>query len=223
MTEDEFYSLWYPPFGKRALIEVENESDADVRFEFAITHAPLSSPIAELGRFHVKWHRDALLPAQPGWDIDWTVLKTRGRGRYCGAMLHVWNPPTYWWGESAEKFFVDSEKSPSTFGTGTEDYFGYAWCDPATFQHACHNQTYNDHGHTGVKSQASLNRWHLGDSIPFQESFEGYFEKYKSNENPTLYACTVYWCLSPDGEDPYGPVPVKERIGYYTKNPTEDP
>ncbi|MDP6438827.1 MAG: DUF2961 domain-containing protein, partial [Candidatus Brocadiia bacterium] len=65
MTGEEFYSLWYMPFGEKALIEVVNESNAEVRMAVAITHAPLSSPIEELGRFHVKWHRDALLPAQP--------------------------------------------------------------------------------------------------------------------------------------------------------------
>ena len=65
---------------------------------------------------------------------DWTMLKTEGRGRFCGVMLHVWNPRGGWWGEGDEKFFVDGEKFPSTIGTGSEDYFGYAWCDPDLFQ-----------------------------------------------------------------------------------------
>ena len=34
-------------------------------------------------------------------------------------MLHVWNPRGGWWGEGDEKFFVDGEKFPSTFGTGS--------------------------------------------------------------------------------------------------------
>lgn len=33
----------------------------------------------------------------------------------------------WWWGEGDEKFFVDGEKFPSSFGTGSEDYIGYAW------------------------------------------------------------------------------------------------
>lgn len=33
----------------------------------------------------------------------------------------------WWWGEGDEKLFVDGEKFPSTFGTGSEDYVGYAW------------------------------------------------------------------------------------------------
>ena len=58
------------------------------------------------------------------------MLKTEGRGRFLGVMLHVWNPRGGWWGEGDEKFFVDGEKFPSTIGTGSEDYFGYAWCNP---------------------------------------------------------------------------------------------
>jgi hypothetical protein len=30
----------------------------------------------------------------------------------------------WWWGEGDEKFFVDGEQFPSTFGTGSEDYVG---------------------------------------------------------------------------------------------------
>lgn len=29
-----------------------------------------------------------------------------------------------WWGEGAENVFVDDNRFPSYFGTGTEDYFG---------------------------------------------------------------------------------------------------
>lgn len=63
-------------------------------------------------------------------------------GRFCGLHVHIWNTwqePAqaaeewwygrwnrktieWWWGEGDEKFFVDGEKFPSTFGTGSEDY-----------------------------------------------------------------------------------------------------
>ena len=97
---------------------------------FEVTSAPLSQPIGTLGRFHAKWHRDAFLPRESERAIDWPFLKTEGAGRFVGLMLHVWNPRGAWWGEGDEKFFVDGEKFPSTIGTGSEDYFGYAWCCP---------------------------------------------------------------------------------------------
>ena len=116
-----------------------------------------------------------------------------------------------WWGEGDEKFFVDGEKFPSTFGTGSEDYFGYAWGNPHLFQkpYHCQTMTENNQGHQ------SLLRWHFVDNVPFQKSFEGCIEKYFSNNRGTLYACTARWYLAPDGVDPYESVPVAERDGYY--------
>ncbi|MHC4539569.1 MAG: glycoside hydrolase family 172 protein [Planctomycetota bacterium] len=212
MTEKGFYCYWYMPFERSALIELANDGDKERRVSFTISHAPLTQPIEKLGRFHAKWHRDAFLPKERRRRaIDWTMLKTEGRGRFCGVMLHVWNPRGGWWGEGDEKFFVDGEKFPSTFGTGSEDYFGYAWCNPTLFTNCYHNQTIsmNNRGHICV------NRWHVTDNVPFQESFEAAIEKYYPNSKPTLYASTVYWYQAAGQSDPYGPVPVEERKGYW--------
>ena len=35
-------------------------------------------PAEALGRFHAKWHRDALLPTEPARLFDWTKRKTIG-------------------------------------------------------------------------------------------------------------------------------------------------
>lgn len=210
---DEFYSYWYMPFEDSAVLELTNDGIVSRTLIFTIKHAPLSRPVEELGRFHAKWHRDAYLPTDPGREIDWTILKTDGRGRYCGAMLHVWNPGGGWWGEGDEKFFVDGEDFPSTFGTGTEDYFGYAWTSQDLFSNCYHNQTLCEGYHQG---HISANRWHIADNVPFQQSFEGAIGKYFPNSRPTLYASTVYWYLAPGGTDYYQPSPVGERIGYWS-------
>lgn len=213
MTDDGFYALWYMPFATSALVEVANDGKQDRKLDFQIVHAPLSRPMAELGHFHCKWHRDVFPLAKDRFP-DWVMLQTTGRGRFCGVMLHVWNPRGGWWGEGDEKFFVDGEKFPSTFGTGSEDYFGYAWGDPHLFQHPFHCQTMteNNAGHQ------SLLRWHIVDNVPFQKSFEGDLEKYFPNKR-SLFACTVCWYLSPDGQEPFGPAPVQERHGYAVTKP----
>jgi len=212
ITEKGFYSNWYMPFERSALIQLTNDGDTERTVRFAIIHAPLTKPIADLGRFHAKWHRDAFLPDDPDRRaIDWTMLKTQGHGRFCGVMLHVWNPRGGWWGEGDEKFFVDGEKFPSTFGTGSEDYFGYAWCDPTLFENCYHNQTIS----MGNRGHISVNRWHIGDNIPFTESFEAAIEKYYPNSKPTLYAATAYWYQAAGQADPYETVPVTQRKGYF--------
>jgi hypothetical protein len=214
VTKDGFYCCWYMPFSKKALFELVNDGDTNCCVTFHITHAPLTRPVERLGRFHAKWHRDAFLPEQPQRWIDWTMLTTTGAGRFCGVMLHVWNPRGGWWGEGDEKFFVDGEKFPSTFGTGSEDYFGYAWSNPSLFENCYHNQTICENNNKG---HVSVNRWHITDNVPFLKSFEACIDKYFPNDRPTLYTCVAYWYLSPDGHDPYNLVPLDQRIGYYVK------
>ena len=216
MTPDGAYAFWYMPFAKSAALELVNEGPIARRLNFEVTHAPLARPFGELGHFHCKWHRDVFPLPKDRWP-DWTMLRTEGRGRFCGVMLHVWNPLGGWWGEGDEKFFVDGEKFPSTIGTGSEDYFGYAWGHPALFQKPFHGQTMtqNNRGHQSVL------RWHIADNVPFQKSFEGCIEKYYPNARSTLYACTVCWYLAPGGVDPLKPAPVEERHGYYVRLPLE--
>ena len=174
MTRDGFYSYWYMPFGKSAVLEVNNEDEATHELTFEVVHAPLARSFSQMGHFHAKWHRDLPPVSADRWP-DWTVLQARGPGRFCGMMLHAWtNHGEHWWGEGDEKFFVDGETFPSTFGTGTEDYFGYAWCNPTLFNRPFHNQTM----HTQVRGHQSVNRFQLADHVPFQRSFEGYLEKY---------------------------------------------
>lgn len=128
-----------------------------------------------------------------------------------GTRLHIWSPGGKWWGESNKKFFVDNKKFPSFFGTGAEDDFGYARADPNLFSNAFHNQTF----YAGRDGHCSLDRWHLGDNVPFQTSFENAMEKYFPNDRPTLYSCIAHWYLAQGGVDPYGPVPLEDRIGDY--------
>jgi hypothetical protein len=208
-----FYSYWYMPFGRRAHIEVINDGPQSVAMEWEISRAPLDLPLDTLARFHEKWHRDAFLPQREDRKIDWTLLTTQGRGRFIGTHLHVWNPRGNWWGEGDDKFFVDGEKFPSTFGTGSEDYFGYAWSSSGLFSRPYHNQILNE----GNSGHVDDNRWHIVDSVPFQKSFEGAIEKCFSNQRGTLYAANALWYLEPGGVDPYPPVPVADRIGYWVR------
>jgi hypothetical protein len=237
-TGDGFYSHWFMPFSDQAEISFSNDGDIPRKLLLTVCHRPLPRSAKDLLRFHAKWHRDALLdkPKREGRDIDWTLLRTEGGpGRFCGMNLHVWNhwkeperrsddwwygrwdrkTIDWWWGEGDEKFFVDGEKFPSTFGTGSEDYVGYAWAAEPPFPtfespYACQPYVELDgNGHTSVC------RLHVADDIPFQKSFEGCIEKYKGNfwgdGNRCLYAVVVYWYQAPGSQDPYPAVPAGER------------
>ena len=74
--------------------------------------------------------------------------------------------------------------------------------------------TQNNQGHQSVL------RWHIADSVPFQQSLEASIEKYyRLEEMGTKYACTAAWYMAPGGVDPYAPVPVSERHDYYDVPP----
>ena len=119
------------------------------------------------------------------------------------------------WGEGDEKFYVDDEKFPSTYGTGSEDYIGYAWsAEPAfpLFDSGFASQPFtaiDGNGHT------IISRFHLADNVPFQKSFTAVIEKYKDDKwgdkergctecpNFCLYQAVAYWYLSPGQSDRY--------------------
>lgn len=224
VTAEGFYSYWFMPFASRARVEIGNDGDRPYRLDIEICHAPLTRPAADYGRFHAKWHRGPFAPTEPERWMDWPILDTRGRGRFAGVMLHVWNPLGGWWGEGDEKFYVDGEKFPSTFGTGSEDYFGYAWCRPDLFEKPFHSQTHNPYKNKG---NVSVNRWQIADNVPFQESFFGTIEKYfpqgsksgadwaKERQESCQYAAVAYWYLAAGSEDRYTPLSREQRTDYY--------
>ncbi|GAA3515301.1 hypothetical protein GCM10022393_31610 [Aquimarina addita] len=219
MTDGWMYSYWYMPYLEGAEITLHNSSSETTAVSLEIGKEELKDDDKNYGRFHAKWHRDLEPIKKERWP-DWLLLKTEGKGRFLGASLSLWNPKGgsnsnageghYWWGEGDEKFFIDGENFPSTFGTGTEDYFGYAWCNPSIFEQAFHSQSI-DNGNMGYQS---VNRWQIIDNIPFQKSFDGYLEKYFANDWPTQYATVVYWYLDADGKDPIKPTPADELFGY---------
>ncbi len=131
----------------------------------------------------------------------------------------------YWWGEGDEKFFVDGEKMPSTYGTGTEDYFGYAWGTALAYDSALQTQPRNgaaneidkgvDKEGPGNIGHITVARWQVPDNIPFNQSFEAVIEKYHGNNWPLLNAYGVSWYQTAGKADYYKEVPVKERVDYY--------
>ena len=217
------YCYWYMPFDSHAKLMIKNDGSTLRNLDISITRSSLTRPIASLGRFHAKWNRNAFPVTRIDRKPDYTVLTTTGKGRFLGFMLHVYKPNNnsdpnsapgdYWWGEGDEKFFVDGEKMPSSFGTGSEDYFGYSWATPDYFSKPFHSQVYNEGGILW-KGNRSLNRFQITDNIPFQSSFEGTIEKYYSNTY-AQYDVMPYWYLAPGGTDPYGEMSLAERTGYY--------
>ena len=237
MEQEAFSCRFFMPFLHGCRIELENMSEETQEVRILVRLAE-TVPQNETMRFHTKWHRgcwDGLNKSrfEKGGDRwpDWPLLRVQGaRGRFCGVHMHIfnaWQEPKavaeswwygkwdrknvdWWWGEGDEKFFVDGETFPSTFGTGSEDYIGYAWAAEPPFArfdsaYACMNaMPMNGNGHTGVS------RFQIADNVPFQHSFEAYIEKYKNDQwgdaNTCIYAVTPFWYQEADTDDEYPPI-----------------
>ncbi|MCK4960466.1 MAG: DUF2961 domain-containing protein, partial [Planctomycetes bacterium] len=107
--------------------------------------------------------------------------------------LTIMNPVIGWWGEGDEKIWVDGDTFPSHFGTGTEDYYGYAWGGRSTRFYAWpfHAQVVG-----GTPSTYGYNvqtRTRALDAIPFKEKLQLDMEVWHPREVETAYAVGTYW------------------------------
>jgi hypothetical protein len=203
------YANWVMPYAKGAELRIANYSGIPVSLSGSVHTGPWEWDDRSM-HFRANWRSQENIPTRPM--IDWTYLDTAGQGVYAGNMLHVVNPVADWWGEGDEKIYVDGETFPSTFGTGTEDYYGYAWCHNQPFIHAYHNQSRCDgpgnYGHT------SVNRFHILDKIPFQNHLKFDMEVWHWADTRVSYAVTNWWYAKPGGEAVSAPAPESLQVAY---------
>ncbi len=182
MGPDGFRSFWRMPFHRSVEFFLRNDGSKPARVSWEIAVRPERELPVGTAYFCAKWWREP-----EGGHFDYPFLVCRGRGRFVGAALFVDNVRGGWWGEGDEKFTVDGEPFPSTFGTGSEDYFGDAWgiryfVNP---YHGCP---------VTVGRAQSCYRWHITDFVPFTESFEATIENYAwQGDDPNDYASMAYW------------------------------
>lgn len=208
-TPDEMWSHWYMPFKKSAKITIRNLGSQEATIKGAVGSVPYKwTPRSLL--FHAKWRTERDVPSRP--ITDWQHLGASGNGRFVGGALHIVNTVRGWWGEGDEKIYVDGERFPSHFGTGTEDYYGYAWCSPERFVHAYHNQP-RCQG-PGNYGNTSVNRFHIIDDIPFTRAIQFDIENWHGAPGPrsmTTRAAVSYWYARPGGKDFFKPI-TKEDV-----------
>jgi len=151
--------------------------------------------------------RDMHLRAQWGvltrdsWPFfDWNVLDVPGAGKVVGTVYQIANPVLIWWGEGDQKIFVDKEAYPSTFGTGTEDDYGYAYGDNRPFLRPYHAQTRVDGPGSG--GHISLNRWYVLDTLPFRDGLRFDQEMWHWMPCRPTWSHVVYWYAPPGGAGP---------------------
>lgn len=152
--------------------------------------------------FRARWRVDHGVLGSGAAVQDMPFLIANGSGRYVGTALMLLNPCSSstpwggWWGEGDEKVFVDDDVVPSTFGTGSEDYFNYAWSVPDIFGHAYCGQPRNDG--PGNRGFVTNHRWHILDDLPFRDRLAFFLELYPHDRVPDMsYARIGYYYARP--------------------------
>jgi hypothetical protein len=199
-------SHWFMPFEERTRLALENRGSQDVGVVAAVTSVPYRWTDRSM-YFHARWRINFDVPTRPMQ--DWNYVSIHGQGVFVGAAFAIANPVKNWWGEGDEKIYIDGESFPSHFGTGTEDYFGYAWCSPEPFRHAYHNQPRCDgpgnYGHTAV------NRWHIVDRVPFGQSFRFDMELWHwHDECKVTPSVATYWYARPGATSNIPPLTMQD-------------
>jgi len=165
--------------------------------------------------FRARWRIDHDLLADPSQVKDVPYLMIRGSGKMVGAAAFIANP-TYvpssygnWWGEGDEKIFIDDRLEASFIGTGSEDYFNYAWSSAELFAHAYCGQPRND-GPANRGFVANY-RWHILDNIPFSKSFDFYMELYSHRVvHDFSYGRMIYLYAIPESHDDHFTITKKD-------------
>ena len=206
--EGEMYCHWLMPFKNSATVELLNYTSEDVRIEGELAMKDYTWTESSM-HFHAKWRVQWDVPTRPM--IDWNYLTAKGRGVFAGVSFTIDNPVKDWWGEGDEKIYVDGETFPSHFGTGTEDYFGYAWCWPGLFTHAYHAQPRCDG--PGNYGRTSVNRFHIIDRIPFTTDFKFDMELWHWHADCRVnMGIVAYWYARPGASDAFQPIHSKDAV-----------
>lgn len=217
-------NCWWPMPYKKARVEIENNCQTNLILYFYVDYRELpKAPEDDVLRFHASWRRvcpcvgvdpksfkDRLDYNFGGSNLlgkdNYLILDAKGEGHYVGCHLDIdnYNEDSEWdWpGEGDDMIFIDGAVEPTINGTGTEDYFGLAWCPTQEY-----NAPFNGlilGGDPNWKNLITYYRYHIVDPINFEKSIRVTIEHGHANHRSDDYSSTAYWYQ----KEPHAPFPV---------------
>ena len=188
-------SYWVMPFRKNCTIKLINYGTDSV-------HVDLVTGVSEYSwrknsmYFGASWHEYNRIRSRTseGSPFDLNFIDIKGKGVYAGDQVTLYNNTYHWWGEGDEKIFIDGEKFPSSFGTGSEDYYGYSFARQEPFSHPFISQPI---GIGNMSWGVSVNMRHRSlDAIPFNDSIRSDIELWHWADIKMNYALTSYYYVA---------------------------
>jgi len=172
-------NCYFPmPFRKHAKIVVESLLPVDLNGFFYAFSMDEGEVAPDEAYFHAKFRRENPLKYMEDYLI---IDGIKGKGHYVGTQMSWQQNSDGWWGEGEFKAFIDGDTEfPSYCGTGTEDYFGGAWCFGDNFsapflgyQDLMALGLYGEKRQTNTTgNRHSMYRFHIPDPIRFETGFK---------------------------------------------------
>lgn len=203
-------SCWLMPFREHGRLTWINYGSDTVRLLGSVGMDPYRWSGNSM-YFGTTWHEYYRIPTRDpkGEPCDLNFADINGQGVYVGDQVDLFNNTFEWWGEGDEKISVDGEPFPSSFGTGSEDYYGYSFGRPEPFSHPFVAQPVGT-GNTDWGITVNMRHRSL-DAIPFHQSISANIELWHWASVEINYALTSRFYVRPPSGININPDPESVR------------
>lgn len=219
-SDGRLICTWLMPFQKKAVLYLKNLANIPLQ----VTQMSCTITDHEWNNrsmyFHANWRSDEVLPGNVF--KDWNFIDIKGKGAFVGDTWTVLSADNGWWGEGDEKIYVDDawdKKFPTHFGTGSEDYYGWAGGEAPTKDDRFSTPFLANievgsaiSGRAGVRGFNVLTRIRFLDAIPFTQRlvFDMEASPGTGARNPwdfNGYSVVTCWYALPGASDNRPPLP----------------
>lgn len=192
-TDGTMANYWVMPYHHSAIIRLVNQGSERINGFIKVACGDWKWDNKSM-YFHAMFKKmqNYMTVAQKGTDFNYIDLENRA-GVYVGDILQVNKSVGGWWGEGDEKIYIDGSKFPDDFGTGSEDYYGYAWGHPETFNHIFNSQPMGNANLTNKGGTTINSRERNLDALPFKKSLRFDMESWNWFGGPVNYAWACFW------------------------------
>jgi Protein of unknown function (DUF2961) len=152
------------PYRSKGTLKLINLGLSPVKADAYTSIAPWSWDARSM-HFHAGWRFARDLKTRPMF--DWNYAEIKGKAVYAGDTLTVYSPVPDWYGEGDERIYLNGATFPAHIGTGTEDYYGYAWGMADAFSSpwiSCPARDVHDRG--DWRGYTTTSRMRILDAIP---------------------------------------------------------
>jgi len=180
---------WPMPFESGTRLVLINEQTKEIRLNIRISVSKETPPAL---RFHTQYTRFQDLKTDAPNLL--TLAAVSGSGRIAGCIINVRSRTDQWWGEGDQIIWLDDLSKPAWRGTGTEDYFGFAWCATKEFDHPFRGQSRVVR--RAVYRDSAMHRYHLLDTLPFHTAAQFQTEAWSLAPGTMDYESLIIYYLA---------------------------